>query len=41
MDQVVVGYRRTQDLHVILDDLAAHKTKAVSACQATYPVQVQ
>ena len=37
MDQVVAGYRRTQALHVILDNLSAHKTKAVDAWQAAHP----
>jgi transposase len=37
MDQVVAGYRRRQELHVILDNLSAHKTKAVRAWQATHP----
>jgi transposase len=37
MDQVVTGYRRTQELHVILDNLSAHKTKAVTAWQAAHP----
>src|SRR5215217_7370983 len=27
MDQVVAGYQRRQELHVILDNLSAHKTK--------------
>ena len=36
MDQVVAGYRRTQELHVILDNLSAHKTKAVAAWQAAH-----
>src|SRR5215203_7256307 len=29
MDHVVTGYRRRQELHVILDNLSAHKTKDV------------
>ena len=37
MDQVVTGYRRTQELHVILDNLSAHKTKAVTTWQAAHP----
>src|SRR5215216_1151900 len=37
MDQVVAGYRRRQELHVILDNLSAHKTKAVAAWQAAHP----
>ena len=37
MDQIVTGYRRTQALHVILDNLSAHKTKAVTAWQAAHP----
>lgn len=37
LDQVVAGYRRTQELHVILDNLATHKTRAVAAWQATHP----
>jgi transposase len=37
MDQVVAGYRRRQELHVILDNLSAHKTKAVQAWQAAHP----
>ncbi len=37
MDQVVAGYRRRQELHVILDNLSAHKTKAVAAWQADHP----
>ena len=37
MDQVVAGYRRRQELHVILDNLSAHKTKAVRAWQAAHP----
>ena len=37
MDQVVAGYQRRQELHVILDNLSAHKTKAVVAWQAVHP----
>jgi transposase len=37
MDHVVTGYRRTQELHVILDNLSAHKTKAVTAWRAQHP----
>ncbi|HEX5072119.1 MAG TPA: IS630 family transposase [Gemmatimonadaceae bacterium] len=37
MDRVVGQYRRRQELHVILDNLSAHKTKAVRAWQATHP----
>lgn len=37
MDRLVAGYRRTQALHVILDNLSAHKTKAVTAWQASHP----
>lgn len=37
MDQVVTGYRRTQELHVILDNLSAHNTKAVAARQGAHP----
>ena len=37
MDRVVAGYRRRQELHVILDNLSAHKTKAVRAWQAAHP----
>jgi transposase len=37
MDRVVAGYRRRQELHVILDNLSAHKTKAVQAWQAAHP----
>jgi len=37
MTRVVAGYRRRQELHVILDNLSAHKTKAVRAWQAAHP----
>jgi transposase len=37
MDQVVAGYRPTQELHVILDNLSTHRTKAVAAWQAEHP----
>ena len=37
MDRVVAGYRRRQELHVILDNLSAHKTKAVQAWQVAHP----
>jgi transposase len=37
LDRVVAGYRRRQELHVILDNLSAHKTKAVRAWQAAHP----
>jgi len=37
MDEVVAGYPRGQVLHVILDNFAAHKTKAVAAWQAAHP----
>jgi|SRR5690242_4387727 len=37
LDQVIGGYRRTQPIHVILDNLSAHKTRAVTAWQATHP----
>ena len=37
MEQVVAGYRSTQELHVILDNLSAHKTKAVAAWRAAHP----
>jgi len=37
LDRVVAGYRRRQELHVILDNLSAHKTKAVAAWQAAHP----
>jgi len=37
MDRVVAGYGRRQELHVILDNLSAHKTKAVRAWEATHP----
>lgn len=37
MDRLVAGYRRTQALHVILDNLSAHKTKAVLAWQTQHP----
>lgn len=40
MDQLVARYPRRQALHVILDNLSAHKTKAVAAWQAAHP-QVQ
>ena len=31
LDHLAAGYRRRQELHVILDNLSAHKTKAVRA----------
>jgi transposase len=37
LDHLVAGYHRRQELHVILDNLSAHKTKAVRAWQAAYP----
>ena len=37
LDQLIAGYRRTQPIHVILDNLSAHKTRAVAAWQATHP----
>ncbi len=37
MTQLVERYPRTQELHVILDNLSAHKTKAVAAWQAAHP----
>jgi transposase len=37
MDRVVAGYRRSQELHVILDNLSAHKTAAVQAWRAAHP----
>ena len=37
MDRVVAGYRRRQELHVILDNLSAHKTQAVRAWQVAHP----
>src|SRR5215211_2415150 len=37
MDRVVAGYRRRQELHVILDNLSAHKTKAVQAWRTAHP----
>jgi transposase len=37
MDEVVRQYPRTQALHVILDNLSAHKTKAVAVWQAQHP----
>jgi len=37
MTQLVARYPRTQALHVILDNLSAHKTKAVAAWQAAHP----
>jgi len=37
MDELVAGYPVDQDLHVILDNFAAHKTKAVRAWQEAHP----
>lgn len=37
MDEVVDDYPATQALHVILDNLAAHKTNAVRTWQAEHP----
>jgi transposase len=37
MDRVVVEYGPTQELHVILDNLSAHKTNAVAAWLAAHP----
>jgi|SRR5215204_4554377 len=37
MDHVVTGYRRRQELHVILDNLSAHKTKDVQAWLVAHP----
>lgn len=37
MDHVVASYPRSQELHVILDNLSAHKTKAVAAWRAEHP----
>jgi transposase len=37
MDRVVVEYGPTQEIHVILDNLSAHKTKAVRAWLAAHP----
>lgn len=37
LDQVVGGYPAEQEIHVILDNLAAHKTAAVRAWGAAHP----
>ncbi len=37
LDQVVAPYAPTQELHVILDHLSAHKTPAVTAWRAAHP----
>jgi len=37
MDRVVIEYGPTRELHVILDNLSAHKTKAVRAWLAAHP----
>jgi transposase len=37
MDQLAGRYRRTQEVHVILDNLSAHKTKAVTAWHTEHP----
>ena len=37
LDQLVSRYRRTQEIHVILDNLSAHKTKAVAAWREAHP----
>ena len=37
LDQLVGRYRPTQAIHVILDNLAAHKTKGVTAWLAAHP----
>ena len=37
MEQLVTGYAPTQALHVILNNLSAHKTQAVAAWQAAHP----
>src|SRR6185369_7464167 len=37
MDRVVSEYGPTQEVHVILDNLSAHKTKAVAAWLAAHP----
>ena len=37
MDHVVAGYARRKELHVILDNLSAHKTKDVQAWLAAHP----
>ena len=37
MGRVVAGYGRRRQLHVILDNLSAHKTPAVRAWQAAHP----
>ncbi len=37
LDRVVATYAPTQELHVILDNLSAHKTTAVTAWRAEHP----
>lgn len=37
LDRLVDRYPRTQEIHVILDNLSAHKTKAVRAWLAAHP----
>jgi len=37
LDQVIAGYRRTQAIHVILDNHSAHKIRAVAARHAAHP----
>jgi transposase len=37
MDRLVIDYGPTQELHVILDNLSAHKTKDVTAWLAAHP----
>lgn len=37
LDRLVQRYPPTQDIHVILDNLSAHKTKAVAAWRAAHP----
>lgn len=37
LDQLVGHYRRTKEIHVILDNLSAHKTPAVAAWRADHP----
>jgi transposase len=37
LDQLVGHYRRTNEIHVILDNLSAHKTPAAAAWRAAHP----
>lgn len=37
LDQLVARYRRRREMHVILDNLSAHKTAAVQAWRAAHP----